>query len=109
MDQDAFNNVCKTSIKILPSRYNFLIMLMNRNKKHIDVNFFDENFDKNTKKNYKKCSIIHYAYKYKPWEYNLKDITKIFLKYYNKSPYRKYKLNLRNMNKFEILLKILFG
>ena len=31
------------------------------------------------KKNYKKCSIIHYAYKYKPWEYNLKDITKIFL------------------------------
>lgn len=109
MDQDAFNNVCKTSIKILPSRYNFLIMLMNRNKKHIDVNFFDKDFDKNTKKIYKKCSIIHYAYKYKPWEYNLKDITKIFLKYYNKSPYKKYKLNLRNINKFEILLKILLG
>lgn len=109
MDQDAFNNVCKNGTKILPSRYNFLIMLMDPNSKQLDINLFDKDFDKKITKNYKKCSIIHYAYKYKPWEYKLKDTTKIFLKYYKKSPYRKNKLNLRNMNKFEILLRILFS
>lgn len=95
MDQDAFNMVLNPLVKWMSYKYNYqyCLLLMNGNKKNIKETY-DENAYKILKKKGQGATIIHYAYMYKPWKYDIKNISKLFIKYYKKSPYKTKKLSL---------------
>lgn len=95
MDQDAFNMVLNPFVKWIDYKYNFqyCLLLIDGNKKNINK-IYNADAYKTLKRKGKGATIIHYAYMYKPWLYDIKTITKLFIKYYKKSPYKTTKLSL---------------
>lgn len=99
MDQDTFNAVLKNNRKMLPYKYNFMTTCID----HYDVCEISERFFDGHQSSIDECircaSIIHLTGKYKPWEYNIPWFSALFLKYYNKSPFSKEKIQLKSMTK----------
>ncbi len=116
VDQDAFNVVFGENVKYISLKYNYL------NKFHdwMDAEnlsaFYQEKIPKSKNKSIKNAVIVHLGTHEKPWRYNMGNLTKLYLKYYEKSPYKEYELiidefidpaiyldNLIKISKFESL------
>lgn len=94
IDQDAFNVVFNENVIYISLKYNYL------NKFHDWMDgdslsaFYNEKISKSKKKALKNAVIVHLGTHEKPWRYNMGILTKLYLKYYEKSPYKNYELIL---------------
>jgi len=84
MDQDVFNLVFDNCVKYLSPNFNY--MLNNKNSRLGFLEFYEI---KNL-----KPAVLHYAY-LKPWEYKGIAYSREWMKYYNLSPFKDEKLNLK--------------
>lgn len=98
VDQDALNAVFNENVYYISWRYNYL------NKFHdwwdgerLSV-FYGEYVPKNKITAFKRASIIHLGSHEKPWVYDMGYLTKLYRKYYKKSP---YKINSFDVQTFE--------
>ena len=96
MDQDALNIVFESSKKILPYIYNFRTPIF----EIMEFNEINEHFFGNKYKSLKDCLadqyIFHMTDALKPWIYWIPWFSEIFLKYYEMSPYREERLELKS-------------
>lgn len=94
IDQDAFNVVFNENVIYISLKYNYL------NKFHDWMDgdslsaFYNERIPKSKKKALRNAVIVHLGTHEKPWRYNMGVLTKLYLKYYEKSPYKDYELIL---------------
>lgn len=87
MDQDALNVVFGDYVKYLDVYNNFLITyLISFSIKEINNYFEIIEIVKNKDDVVKKCLILHYASKAKPWIYHNTKFNEIWYSYYKKSP-----------------------
>lgn len=78
MDQDTFNIVFD-KVKYLSWKNNFLNYYLEKTSiKKLEV-FFGETFPENDI--YTNCTIVHFGGHYKPWEYNLDELSELYNKY----------------------------
>lgn len=96
MDQDALNAVLKKKRSILPYTYNFMSTITD----NLDLEGIIEEFKLDNKISLEQfidsVVIIHLTDVKKPWVYNIPWYTDIFMKYYNISPYKNTKLDLKS-------------
>jgi lipopolysaccharide biosynthesis glycosyltransferase len=97
MDQDALNAVLGKKRLKLEFEYNFMSTLSD----NLDLNDIYENFNveepiNNFREYLNKMSIVHFTFNLKPWEYNLPWYTDLFIKYYNRTPYKDKVLELKS-------------
>jgi lipopolysaccharide biosynthesis glycosyltransferase len=97
MDQDALNVVLGQKRIKIGFEYNFMSTLSD----NLELNDIYENFNieepiKNFREYLNKMSIVHFTYNLKPWEYNLPWYTDLFIKYYNRTPYKDKVLELKS-------------
>ena len=97
MDQDTLNYVFKENVKYVSYKYNYL------NKFHdwwggerLSI-FYGEVIPKDKIESFKSAVIIHLGSHEKPWIYDMGYLSKIYKKYYNKSPYKDTNLELKNL------------
>ena len=96
MDQDALNYVLGRKKKLLPFKYNFLTTVFDyMDFDKINGVFFDDEFT-----SAEECchlqKILHMTGQFKAWKYCIPYITDIFLGYYERSPYKGQKLELKS-------------
>ena len=104
-DQDLLNNLCniQDKIKILHPKYNWITSNWRYTKKQL-MKFYDiKNPDEISDNN---IIILHYAGGCRPWIYKNVFYSKIWMKYYNKSIYKKQKLKLKNILFIKLLIFI---
>jgi lipopolysaccharide biosynthesis glycosyltransferase len=93
MDQDAFNGAMYDEIKLIPSRYNFLMQITDFK----DIEEINEQLGCNWN-SIEACIddvlILHFAGPIKPWKYNRPWFTDIFMDYYEKAGYSAKELKL---------------
>lgn len=87
-DQDSFNCILHPKVKYLDMVYNYQVLLMNGYSKDIIKSIYGSNCG------VADALIVHYAWRYKPWEYKT-PVLNLFKKYYNLSPFSKRKLFLK--------------
>lgn len=81
MDQDAFNVVFRDKVIYLGYEYNCL-------NKHYEQLLYGKENALNRGKRYEGVYILHFAFKFKPWVYQLPNASEVFLHYYEISPYK---------------------
>ena len=102
MDQDTLNAVFKENVKYVSCRYNYL------NKFHDWWNgeklsiFYGELIPEDKIESYKNAAIIHLGSHEKPWKYDMGYLSKLYKKYYDKSPYKDTKLVLEDFSGSEM-------
>ncbi len=94
MDQDTFNAVVGHNVLYLSYKYNFLNYYNETFSKSELSSFFGEDLNKRDSALYNACVILHFGGKEKPWIYDMKDLSRRYLKYYNMSILKKNKLKL---------------
>lgn len=96
MDQDTFNIVFKNSVKFADPKYNYLVTNSKFMPSTIKAFFEIKEI---------KPAILHMTY-LKPWKYQGVPYSKEWMKYYNLSPFKDEKLDLKeNPNKFRLYKK----
>ena len=97
MDQDALNVVFKENVVYVSPKYNFLNKFYDWWDGEKLSMFYLESLPDNPKKAYKEAVILHLGSHEKPWIYNMGYLTKLYKKYYKKSPYKTLKLETKKI------------
>lgn len=96
MDQDALNAVMGENRRELPYCFNYRMPIFDE----LEFDEVNDRFFSNKYKDMEEClfdqSIIHMTNKRKPWQYDTLWSTKIFLSYYEVSPYQGIPLELKS-------------
>lgn len=96
VDQDAFNYVLGTKRVTIGCEYNFMGKMFDE----IGFEATNERFFHGRYDDIPHCindqKILHMTYRYKPWKYHVGWSTDIFMKYYDKSPYKDEPLMLES-------------
>lgn len=97
MDQDALNVVFKENVLYVSPQYNFLNKFYDWwDGERLSV-FYGENIPMKAKQAYKNAAILHLGSHEKPWIYNMGYLSKLYKRYYKKSPYRDCPLSLKKL------------
>ena len=94
MDQDALNVVFQENVVYVSSKYNFLNKFYDWWDGEKLSMFYLETFPDNEKEAYKRAVILHLGSHEKPWIYDMGYLTRLYKKYYKKSPYSSTKLEV---------------
>lgn len=97
MDQDALNVVFKENVVYVSPRYNFLNKFYDWwDGERLSV-FYMENMADRAKTAYKEAVILHLGSHEKPWIYDMGYLTRLYKKYYKRSPYRNIRLEVKSI------------
>lgn len=95
MDQDAFNQVFKGKVKLLPYNYNTMLHIImptwKQNSFQIISKYYDMPFYNSYEQYINISSIIHYTF-LKPWKYYDIPMSDVWAYYYYLSPFKEEKL-----------------
>lgn len=102
MDQDVFNKVFNNKVKFLPQKWNcmmpnFEIMHKNLGQTMADVDVFYHTEYGSYKKMEDDAYLLHLTNELKPWKYEDVYMSKLWLKLFKRSPFKKQKLTLKSL------------
>lgn len=99
MDQDALNVVFKENVRYISPQFNCLNKFYDWWEGERLSVFYGEHMPEKAKAAYCQATIIHLGSHEKPWIYDMGYLTRLFKKYYRKSPLKKMRLEVKKIDK----------
>lgn len=97
MDQDTLNAVLGKKRMELPYKYNFISLSVETFQVEEMAAFLDMDVLESVYDYVKEARIIHFAGRYKPWDYDVKIFSDIYRKYFRATPIFEKELELKQL------------
>ncbi len=116
MDQDALNVVFDGNVKYVSPYYNLLNCFFEWQTIDELGKFYGVEFPHRRSEVFRNATVLHFGDKKKPWQYKMGYLSKLYMRYYNKSPYKNIPLQLEEVDEYQALYssdspihKMIFG